>query len=223
MLLMIRRCYDRLRGRDTSDHGQSRHGTQHLTSTADLHCWVSSLRNQQNALLKTVEEPPSASTFILVSSMPDSLLPTVRSRCPRLRFGTLSPDEVESPSFYGLGDGGAYPGASSRWRRAGRRSARCRQLLGTNAAPSITGETLPTSEDRDRYESLTGVSLRRCPVCEDGHMIATLSWPRTRLRVQIPHDPHAHASRGVDICARAASAAGPRPTPSSTPALTQFP
>jgi len=48
----------------------------------------------QNALLKTLEEPPSASTFILVSSMPDSLLPTVRSRCPRLRFGTLSPDEV---------------------------------------------------------------------------------------------------------------------------------
>jgi DNA polymerase III subunit delta' len=43
----------------------------------------------QNALLKTLEEPPSASIFILVSSMPDSLLPTVRSRCPRLRFGPL--------------------------------------------------------------------------------------------------------------------------------------
>lgn len=48
----------------------------------------------QNALLKTLEEPPSASMFILVSSMPDSLLPTVRSRCPRLRFGTLSPEDV---------------------------------------------------------------------------------------------------------------------------------
>lgn len=52
------------------------------------------LPGAQNALLKTLEEPPSASTFILVSSMPDSLLSTVRSRCPRLRFGTLSPDEV---------------------------------------------------------------------------------------------------------------------------------
>ena len=41
----------------------------------------------QSALLKTLEEPPSASIFILVSSLPDSLLPTVRSRCPRLRFG----------------------------------------------------------------------------------------------------------------------------------------
>ena len=36
----------------------------------------------QSALLKTLEEPPSASVFILVSSMPDALLPTVLSRCP---------------------------------------------------------------------------------------------------------------------------------------------
>ena len=48
----------------------------------------------QNALLKTLEEPPSASVFVLVSSIPDALLPTVRSRCPRLRFGALSPAEV---------------------------------------------------------------------------------------------------------------------------------
>jgi DNA polymerase III subunit delta' len=48
----------------------------------------------QNALLKTLEEPPSASVFILVSSMPDALLSTVRSRCPRLRFGALSAAEV---------------------------------------------------------------------------------------------------------------------------------
>jgi DNA polymerase-3 subunit delta' len=50
----------------------------------------------QNALLKTLEEPPSASVFLLVSSMPDALLPTVRSRCPRLRFSALSPAEVAS-------------------------------------------------------------------------------------------------------------------------------
>ena len=43
----------------------------------------------QNALLKTLEEPPAASTFVLVTSRPDVLLPTVRSRCQRLRFGPL--------------------------------------------------------------------------------------------------------------------------------------
>jgi len=48
----------------------------------------------QSALLKTLEEPPSASIFILVSSMPDALLATVLSRCPRLRFGPLAPADV---------------------------------------------------------------------------------------------------------------------------------
>ena len=48
----------------------------------------------QNALLKTLEEMPPASIFVLVSSLPDALLPTVRSRCPRLRFGPLAAGEV---------------------------------------------------------------------------------------------------------------------------------
>jgi DNA polymerase-3 subunit delta' len=48
----------------------------------------------QNALLKILEEPPSSSVFVLVSAMPDALLPTVRSRCPRLRFGPLTPGEI---------------------------------------------------------------------------------------------------------------------------------
>ena len=50
----------------------------------------------QNALLKTLEEPPSASMFVLVTSLPDELLPTVRSRCQRLRFGRLAPGEIAS-------------------------------------------------------------------------------------------------------------------------------
>jgi DNA polymerase III subunit delta' len=52
------------------------------------------LLEAQNALLKTLEEPPSASTFVLVTSRPDVLLPTVRSRCQRLRFGRLAPADV---------------------------------------------------------------------------------------------------------------------------------
>src|SRR5205823_9158635 len=48
----------------------------------------------QNALLKTLEEPPPSSVFILVTSRPDALLATVRSRCPRLRFRALDAADV---------------------------------------------------------------------------------------------------------------------------------
>jgi DNA polymerase III subunit delta' len=52
------------------------------------------LPEAQNALLKTLEEPPPGSVFVLITNRPDVLLPTVRSRCQRLRFGPLSPADV---------------------------------------------------------------------------------------------------------------------------------
>jgi DNA polymerase-3 subunit delta' len=48
----------------------------------------------QDALLKTLEEPPASSMLILVTAYPDVLLPTIQSRCRRLRFGPLSEDDV---------------------------------------------------------------------------------------------------------------------------------
>ena len=44
----------------------------------------------QDALLKRLEEPTSASMFVLITSQPDALLPTVRSRCYQLRFAPLA-------------------------------------------------------------------------------------------------------------------------------------
>jgi len=43
----------------------------------------------QNALLKTLEEPPPATTFVLISSQADALLPTIRSRCARVQLQPL--------------------------------------------------------------------------------------------------------------------------------------
>ena len=40
----------------------------------------------QNAFLKTLEEPPGDSIIILLTSSPQSLLPTIRSRCQSLQF-----------------------------------------------------------------------------------------------------------------------------------------
>ena len=48
----------------------------------------------QNALLKSLEEPPPGTMFILTTAVPGALLPTVRSRCMRLRFGRLTAAEV---------------------------------------------------------------------------------------------------------------------------------
>lgn len=48
----------------------------------------------QNHLLKTLEEPPSATLFILMTEHPRALLPTIRSRCQQLRFGALHPETV---------------------------------------------------------------------------------------------------------------------------------
>ncbi len=51
-------------------------------------------QSAQNALLKTLEEPPRATTLLLVTAAADMLLPTVRSRCARISFGPLPVDLV---------------------------------------------------------------------------------------------------------------------------------
>lgn len=43
----------------------------------------------QNAVLKTLEEPPAGTVIILVTSSEDRLLATIRSRCQRVAFGLL--------------------------------------------------------------------------------------------------------------------------------------
>lgn len=49
-----------------------------------------------NALLKTLEEPPDHSLFLLISSRPASLPATIRSRCQALRFATPVRTDVEA-------------------------------------------------------------------------------------------------------------------------------
>ncbi len=48
----------------------------------------------QNALLKTLEEPPGQAVIVLVSSRPHVLFPTVRSRCFQIGFGAMPPDQL---------------------------------------------------------------------------------------------------------------------------------
>lgn len=47
-----------------------------------------------NALLKTLEEPPDGTGFILIAAKAASLLPTILSRCQRIRFSSLPVETV---------------------------------------------------------------------------------------------------------------------------------
>lgn len=62
-----------------------------------------------NALLKSLEEPPAGTFFLLVTHRPARLLPTIRSRCRTLRFPVLNDSELATM----LAEGGlsADPGA----------------------------------------------------------------------------------------------------------------
>jgi DNA polymerase-3 subunit delta' len=48
----------------------------------------------QNYFLKTLEEPPSDTMFVICTDAPRRLLPTIRSRCHLVRFGALRPETV---------------------------------------------------------------------------------------------------------------------------------
>ncbi len=52
-------------------------------------------RGGANALLKSLEEPPAGTYFLLVSHASDRLLPTIRSRCQMLRFEPLNDGDME--------------------------------------------------------------------------------------------------------------------------------
>ncbi len=51
-------------------------------------------QSAQNALLKTLEEPPPGTHLILLTTSPDKLLPTTRSRCQLVSFRPLPPSFV---------------------------------------------------------------------------------------------------------------------------------
>lgn len=80
----------------------------------------------QAALLKTLEEPPSGVTIILCADAEETLLPTIRSRCARLRLGPVGPRDIEAIlDEHGVGDpalaarlartSGGRPGLALAW------------------------------------------------------------------------------------------------------------
>ena len=79
-----------------------------------------------NALLKTLEEPPEHVVFVLATTNPEKVLPTIRSRTQHLEFTLFSADELEALLADVLGQEGieADPEALAVIARAAAGSAR---------------------------------------------------------------------------------------------------
>ena len=72
-----------------------------LSTFGDLRRFVIISRTEEmseeasNSLLKNLEEPSGNTMFILTTSQPDALLPTLQSRCQKIRFDLLMAEEIQ--------------------------------------------------------------------------------------------------------------------------------
>ena len=71
--------------------------------------------NAANALLKSLEEPPARAVFLLVSSAPGRLLPTIRSRCRTLSLQPLSIADLRAAATQALEASGNDPPDAAAW------------------------------------------------------------------------------------------------------------
>ena len=71
------------------------------------------------------------------------------------------PDGFQRIRYYGF--------LSNRYRQ--QKLAQCRQLLGMPTPEDTPDQSSPAQDYRDRYEELTGSSLRACPACHQGRMV----------------------------------------------------
>ena len=109
-----------------------------------------------NALLKTLEEPAGRLRLMLTAHDPEALLPTVRSRCQRLRL-QLPPREQALDWL--AGQGASRPGVL---------------LAAAGGQPIEALAMLADGIDSDAWERLPG-AVRR------GHAAALANWPLARL------------------------------------------
>jgi DNA polymerase-3 subunit delta' len=97
-----------------------------------------------NAMLKTLEEPPARTVVLLVTSVPDDLLPTIRSRCQRIDFVPLTDDEVAAAL---AADGVTQADAMAIAAVAGGQLARARAFAGPLRQLRTTFASVPTRID----------------------------------------------------------------------------
>ena len=73
--------------------------------------------NAANALLKSLEEPPQRTFFLLVTSEPGRLLPTIRSRCRTLDLTPLADADLKRAAMQAMAKIDGEPPGASDWVR----------------------------------------------------------------------------------------------------------
>ena len=112
----------------------------------------------QSALLKTLEEPPRGTVLILCAEDEERLLPTIRSRCVRLRLGSIGVRAIEQ--ILAEHDVADAPTAARVARLAGGRPGLALKLALAPEAVRIRGEVARTLLDlltASRTRRLTGI------------------------------------------------------------------
>lgn len=85
----------------------------------------------ENALLKTIEEPPATTVILLVTSAPDDLLDTTRSRCQRIDLAPLGEVAITNAL---VADGNDPESAALAARLSGGQLGRARTFVGATRA-----------------------------------------------------------------------------------------
>jgi DNA polymerase III subunit delta' len=169
-------------------------------------------RGGANALLKSLEEPPVGTHFLLISHASDRLLPTIRSRCQILRFVPLNdaqmlqaladimPDMRESEREMLVRSGAGSPGQAMAFAGLdlGEIESAMDAIL-SNGDPNNKlrhqlAETLSLKAAQTRYEAF----LRRVPARIAAH--ARKQAPATALpSVEAFHAAEELASRAIGL------------------------
>ncbi|HET7725990.1 MAG TPA: AAA family ATPase [Candidatus Limnocylindrales bacterium] len=151
----------------------------------------------QSALLKTLEEPPSATVLILCADDEERLLPTVRSRCARIRLGAVATRDIEGLVVgHGLADA---PTAARLARIAAGRPGLALTYAAAPEAVRIRGEIVRTLLDLADDRIADRLARGRDLLGRAGEMSAALAAPA----------PGAAATNGAARSTRTRSGSAP--------------
>ncbi|OGV75254.1 MAG: hypothetical protein A2269_01725 [Lentisphaerae bacterium RIFOXYA12_FULL_60_10] len=123
-------------------------------------------QDSSNTLLKILEEPPARTVFFLLSDSPQSLLPTVLSRCQRIRLSAPEPADADLQArlaeILQAGDG-AWMGAYGRANRLSALLAGIKQAVSDAEEQADDGdgdETESRGVERNKQEFEARVQAR---------------------------------------------------------------